>query len=207
MFNVCPKCGIYDEKKAVIAARKVIVCPACRAEIPFIPRPLFILTGASGSGKSSVIRMLAGRFQEVVALDSDILWMEAFHDPETWGAYINAWLRVAKNISMSGRPVLLAGAGLGVPENLLACSELRYFSVVHILALVCEDSILRARLQARPAWRQCTAEPFLTDQLKFNRWFQTEGQQAELPIHLLNTSRERVAETAAVIETWVRAKL
>lgn len=52
---------------------------------------------------------------------------------------------MAKNISQPGRSVVLVGAGMGVPENIEPCVELRYFAEVHYLAMVCTDDI-RPRL-------------------------------------------------------------
>jgi hypothetical protein len=73
------------------------------------------------------------------------------------------WLRLAKNISQVGQPMVLFGAGVGVPANLEECVERRYFAVIHYLALVCDDAVLeqrqpgrnrrsRRRLDWRPAW-------------------------------------------------------
>lgn len=60
---------------------------------------------------------------------------------------------MAKNISQAGRPIVLFGTGMGVPENIEPCVERRYFSEIHYLALVCDDGVLAQRLRARPAWR------------------------------------------------------
>ena len=86
---------------------------------------------------------------------------------------------MAKNISQSGRPVVLFGAGMGVPDNLEACVEWRYFSKVHYLALVCDDAGLVKRLQSRPAWRHSADPAFVEEQLRFNQWFKARGPDAK----------------------------
>jgi hypothetical protein len=104
-----------------------------------------------------------------VLLDSDILWRPEFNTPQTrFRDYFETWLRVCKNISQSGRPVVLFGAGVGVPENIEGCIERRYFSQVYYLALVCSDEILAERLQQRPAWRG-TRDQYIEEHIRFNR--------------------------------------
>lgn len=81
-------------------------------------------------------------------------WRSEFDTPDTqYGDFFETWLRICKNISQSGRPVTLFGAGAGVPENIETCVERRYFTEVHYLALVCSDDVLQDRLLTRPAWR------------------------------------------------------
>jgi hypothetical protein len=72
---------------------------------------------ASGSGKSTVCNHLIGKLQQLVLLDSDILWRESFNTPENkYADFFETWLRMCKNIAQSGRPVVLFGAGLGYPK-------------------------------------------------------------------------------------------
>ena len=57
MFNVCARCGEYVVEKIVDAARSVAICPICGYEQPFLRQPLFVVTGASGAGKTAVCRI------------------------------------------------------------------------------------------------------------------------------------------------------
>lgn len=60
---------------------------------------------------------LPGRLREVVLLEADILWRAEIDKPEDmYREFFQTWLRVCKNISQSGRPVVLLCAG-GIPEN------------------------------------------------------------------------------------------
>lgn len=91
--------------------------------------PLHLVSGASGTGKTAVYHFLTGKVNEAVLLESDILWRSEFNKPETnYRDYFETWLRMCKNISQSGRPVVLFGAGVGVPDNMEPCIERRYFS-------------------------------------------------------------------------------
>ena len=206
MFNVCPECGGWTPDKKVDYQRAIAACPQCDAEIPVQLQPLFILTGASGAGKSATCMALMGRLTEVVVLEADILWFDYFHDPEKWSLLFDLWLRMCKNIGQSGRPVLLCGAGMGVPANLQASVEHRYFSTIHYLALTCDDATLTERLKARPAWRGID-DDFIKSQLEFNNWFKTEGPQQEPPIALLDTTDITVQESVRQVEEWVAQQL
>ncbi len=102
---------------------------------------------------------------------------------------------------------MLFGAGTGVPEYIEPAVERRYFSKVHYLALVCEDEVLRKRLQNRPEWRNSHSTEFIEAQQAFNHWFKETGEKHEPPIKLLDTSYLSVEEVAAEIIAWGQAGL
>src|SRR5688572_28230582 len=208
MFNVCHNCGLYRADKIIDPSGPYAICPGCGHKHPFRQLPLLIVSGASGAGKSSVCQALLGKLEDVVLLDSDILWRPEFNKrKDNYRDFFETWLRVAKNISQSGRPVVLFGAGVGVPENMEPCVERRYFSELHYLALTCEDQLLADRLRRRPDWRQSANEEFLERQLDFNRWFKEHGPEQEPPITLLDTTGHPVEETTAQVAQWIREKL
>src|SRR5688572_13598483 len=208
MLNVCFQCGEYRPDKLIDPNGPYAICPVCGYRHTFRQLPLLIVSGASGAGKSTVCNSLVGTMEQVVILDNDILWREEFNQPEKrFRDFFETWLRVAKNISQSGRPVVLFGAGMGVPENMEPCVERRYFSELHYLALMCEDQLLADRLRRRPDWRQSANEEFLERQLDFNRWFKEHGPEQEPPITLLDTTGHPVEETTAQVAQWIREKL
>ena len=202
MFNVCDGCGAYRVDKIIDAAASVAVCPECGHRHTFVRAPLLLVTGASGSGKSTVCRRLTGMLTDVVVLDGDILWAPHFErEPHL---FFETWLRVAKNTAQSGRPVLLFGAGTGVPENMEGCVERRYFSRLHYLALTCDDADLAARLRRRPAWRGSGSDEYIDEHVRFNRWFKEHGRQASPPIELVDTTDDGVDASAARVIDWIR---
>ena len=209
MLNICEKCGAYRADKTIDPSGPFAICPECSYRHIFTYSPLWVVSGASGSGKSTVCRHLTGKHRQVVLLDSDILWREAFNSPENnYADFFETWLRMCKNIAQSGRPVVLFGAGAGVPENLEKCIERRYFSTIHYLALVCADEVLAQRLQARPAWRSTSSASFIKDQLRFNQWFLHYNKAGLEPaIRLLDTSLLSIEETAQEITSWIGQKL
>lgn len=206
MFNVCPNCGEYRVDKIVVPEGAYAVCPACGFQHKFIRLPLFILTGASGVGKTTTSLALAAGAKEFVVMESDILWRDEFNQPATdYRDYRETWLRVCKNISQAGKPVVLCGAG--VPAQFEQCLERRYFSNIHYLALVCEDEMLASRLRNRPAWRGSSNDEYVEEHLKFNRWLKENAQSTKPPMSLLDTSEMTVDESSEAVEQWIESHL
>ncbi len=206
MFNVCPACGEYAVEKAIDPSGPFAVCPCCGHRHRFAQRPLFLITGASGAGKTTVGLRLVELLTECVVLESDILWRAEFDTPDDdYLAYRDLWLRVAKNIGQAGRPVVLCGTA--VPAQFEACPERRYFIALHYLALVCDERVLRERLRTRPAWRQSSGEEFVERMARFNRWLQDHAGQTEPPMTLLDTSDLSVEDTVDRVASWVRDRL
>lgn len=204
MFNVCHNCGLYRADKTIDPSGPYAICPECGHKHLFRQLPLLIVSGASGAGKTTACNALLGRLADVVLLDSDILWRPEFNHPENnYRDYFELWLRMAKNISQAGRPVVLFGAGVGVPENIEPCIERRYFSNIQYLALVCDDEVLETRLKARPSWRGSGEQTYIDNHVQFNRWF--KGQQpGESPIHLLDTTHETFESTVEQVRVWIQ---
>jgi hypothetical protein len=201
MLHTCLKCGAYHADQIIDPAGPYAICPECGNSQPFRWLPLLIVSGASGTGKSTICQALTGKLTNVIPLDSDILWSPAFNHPEGgYRDFFETWLRLCMNISQAGRPVVLFGAGVGVPNNLESCIGRRYFPAVHYLALTCDDEILRERLLNRPAWRQ--SSDTIRDQIKFNLWFKTNGSA---PIDLLDTTTATSEETLQQVTAWIES--
>jgi gluconate kinase len=206
MFNVCPNCGEYRADKVIAPEGPYAICPNCEFRHKFIRMPLFVLTGASGAGKTTICLALAAKTTDCVVMESDILWRDEFNQPATdYRSYREMWLRVCKNISQAGKPVLLCGAGL--PAQFEPCIERRYFSGIHYLALVCEDEILASRLRNRPAWRGSFKDEYISEHLAFNRWLIDNAQSTQPPMTLLNTSEITVDQSLAAVGQWMHSRL
>jgi predicted ABC-type ATPase len=206
MFNVCPNCGEYSVEKSIDASGPFAVCPYCHYAHPFLQQPLFIISGASGAGKTTVGLALVPILKECVVMGSDILWgMVPATPDDNYSSYRNLWLRVAKNIGQAGRPVVLCGTAL--PEQFEDCPERRYFSTLFYLAMVCDDDLLVERLRSRPAWRQSHSAEFVEDMLQFNRWFKANAHMTSPPMTLCDTSQRAIAETVAYVAQWIRQRL
>lgn len=206
MFNVCPGCGEYRVDKTILPDGPYAVCPICKYHHKFAQLPLFILTGASGTGKTATSLALAAQVKEFVVMESDILWRDEFNQPQTdFQNYREMWLRVCKNISQAGKPVVLCGCA--IPEQFEKCVERRYFSNIHYLALTCQDEILASRLRNRPAWRGSSSDEYINEHLKFNNWLINNAKDTDPPITLLDTSEITVNETVEKVKKWLNSHL
>jgi len=206
MFNVCPKCGEYSVEKPIDASGPFAICPFCGYAHPFLQLPLFIITGSSGSGKTTICLELIPLVQECVILESDILWGAFPADPENnYRDYRNLWLRVAKNVGQSGRPVVLCGTA--TPEQFEACPERRYFSTLHYLTMICDDQLLEERLKQRPVWRQSGSTESIKGMIRFNRWLREHASSTYPPMTLLDTSHRSISETVRDVTQWLHQRL
>jgi hypothetical protein len=203
MFNVCPHCGLHEVEKTIDPSGPFAICSSCHYAQPFLQLPLFMITGASGSGKSTVCIELAGRMRkECVILETDIIWDIT---PSLGDTYSNLWLRLAKNIGQAGLPVVLCGTAL--PDHFESCPERRYFSALHYLSLVCDDNILRARLSSRPAWRNSYTEAFLQHMSDFNLWLKEHAATTTPPMTLYDTSATPLDQTVNDVIQWIHERL
>ena len=202
MFNVCPKCGEESADKIIDPEGAYAVCPDCNYRHKFLRLPLFVLTGASGVGKTTTCLALAARANDLVAMESDILWRDEFNQPETnYRNYREMWLRVCKNISQAGKPVILCGAAL--PAQFEQCVERRYFSDIYYLALVCDDEVLASHLRNRPPWRTTAADEQIKEQVAFNRWLKDNARSTRPPMSLLDITELTVDQTVEGVMRWV----
>jgi broad-specificity NMP kinase len=206
VFNVCPGCGEYTDAKEILLAPTRAVCPQCKYEHAFVSLPLFVITGASGSGKTTAGLELTRTASDFVVLDQDILWNDCFNAPDDdYKLFRNTWLRMAKNIHQAGRSVVLFGSA--IPQQYEACTERRYFSAIHYLALVCSSDELARRLKDRPQWRKSGTEENLQNMLNFNKWLTENADKTDPTMTVLDTSAISLDQTVAAISGWIRSEV
>ena len=188
-------------------AQAHITCPHCQYSVVLPYLPLFIINGASGSGKSAVQVQLMMRMTSVLWLESDIFWSDAFNTPEDDYLALRSYtLRAAKNMMWSARkPLVLQGTAL--PHQIEANPERCYFSAVHYLTLLCDNEELARRLQARPAWRETQDEGFIQQMCAFQDWLRINAADTNPPMTLLDNTNLSESETADRVEAWIVARL
>ena len=176
------------------------VCPRCGRTDDAVLGPLFIVTGASGSGKTAVLaplaRLLRGR---CVTFDADLLIDAAAAlnggQPVIWPAFRDAWLAVAHGVAQSGMPTVLLGPF--IPEHLRDLPSRRWIGDIRFIVLDCPDELRRERISARPRWRMRDTD----EQVEFGRWL-----RRNIPDRV-DTSTGTPEDTAAAIAAWVGRQL
>lgn len=195
-----------DPRVITDGAGAVLECVSCGHREPFRRLPLFAITGPSGTGKSTIGRLLVDLLgTRTVVLEQDLLWVGALRDPSGDSAdFRQTWLRLAASIHQNGRPVVLCGTV--APPQFEEWPERVLFADIHYLALTCAPEVLRERLRARPAWRGWD-EDRIEEMLEFDTWIRENAAHTTPPMTLLDTTGATVPQTAAAVTAWVNTHL
>lgn len=177
----------------------VIECD-CGHRRPIVLQPLLVLTGASGTGKTTVANRLLGRPDLPVVLDADILWSPQMDTPDDGYAQLRStWLHLAAVLAQAGRPHLLIGSG--VPEQFDARPERAFVGAMPWCALVCDADELETRLRARPAWRGVTDSSIA-------RMQQYDAHLRErVDMTVIDTTHASVDATVDQVVDWITREL
>jgi len=206
MYEICPDCGKHIPDADIDTDGPYIICDDCGSRQSFRMLPLFIITGASGTGKTTLTSKIAlmDEKPDLVYLDSDMLLIGEFTS-SGWQEYRNIWLWVCFNISQSGRPVALFGSAS--PPDFENALRRRYFSAIHYLALTCDSDTLEQRLVQRPEWRKSSSPEFVKSHLEWNQWFIDNASTANPPHSILDTTDKTLHETIMELFAWINACL
>ena len=161
--------------------------------------PLFIITGASGVGKSTISRLLFEKEDKYIVLESDLLWNDIYNTPENdYAYYRKLWLRMCSNISQIGIPVVLCGCA--VPNQFESHDERKYFSEIHYIAIVSDDETLVLRMRNS---RKIQDENWIKRSIDFNKWLLENADKTSPRIELLDYSNITSEEAAEKVDIWI----
>jgi hypothetical protein len=169
--------------------------------IPTNRQPLFVVTGASCVGKSTVSEILFHGEKDYIVLESDIIWNNVYNSPETdYLEYRKVQLTLCANISQAGKPIVLCGCV--TPKQFGLCDEKELFSAIYYLALVCDENTLEQRMRQA---RNVSDENWIEGSLEFNKWLKENADRNE--IQLVNNTELSPEECAGIIDRWISSKL
>lgn len=113
MIAMCPKCGSHDWNKEVDGS--MIICPECGSKWEFIKKPLYILTGCSGIGKTTTAKELQKITKDFVILDADMFYNIMPHETDDdYYDQVEQVESLSKNIMQCGKSVVWTMAGMKV---------------------------------------------------------------------------------------------
>jgi hypothetical protein len=197
MLGAVHYCQSCDEPIVMEPDDGAARCPACgRLDKAGAVEPLFVVTGASGAGKTAILaplaQLLAGR---CVTFDVDWLLDAAGalsgDKVIAWPALRDAWLSVAHGVAQAGMPTVLLGQL--VPDQLEPLPARRWIGEIHYLLLDCSDDVRRQRIECRPAWRDRN----VNEQTYFGRWLRDNISDR------IDTSAGTPEDTAEAVAAWV----
>ena len=163
--------------------------------------PLFIITGASGVGKSSTCELLFQKETEYIVMESDLLWHDVYNTPEdNYRKYRELWLRLCANISQIGKPVILCGCV--TPEQFNVCKEKELFTEIHYIAIICDSEMLESRMRNG---RKINDENWIKSSVGFNQWIMNNAIKQNL--HIIDTTNLSQEKVAKEIDNLVMEKI
>ncbi len=189
-MHYCQRC---NPAVTLEPAGDVARCPQCGWTEIARREPLFVVSGASGSGKSAVFAPLALALPECAVFDADWLIdpLSRTH-PVDWQAFRDAWLSVAHGVAQARRSTVLLGTFM--PEQLEQLPARRWMGPIHFAVLDCTDESRTARLQARPPWREHAIAEHLAFAAHLRRTIEV----------VIDTTTDTPQQVADQVAAWVR---
>ena len=186
---------------------------------------LFLIMGASGSGKSSCLPGLKRNRPDIDWRDFDDAPVQPTSTAERQ-MMTEYWLTVAVQNQVKG--ISTGIAGTVVLGEVLACPSASSITTVHATLLDCADSIRIDRIRSRdglaakaasqdmlcwaawlrmhavdPQWRQDVVKNQGAPEMVWERWDTRTRGDARWKVDVLDNTRLPVAETANVLSAWV----
>ncbi len=197
MVTICPHCRNTQWNKEV--SDHYIICPECGSKWGFIKKPLYVITGCSGVGKTTAAKELQKLTTDYVVLDADLFYNIMPHETEAdHFDQIEQIFCLSNNISQSGRAVVWTMAGN--IDKLDQVYHARFFSEIRVLALTSGEETLRKRMTDG---RGIADEGWISSSMDYNEFFKTHEKIGEVPFSTINVDERTPEETAKCILEWM----
>jgi broad-specificity NMP kinase len=153
--------------------------------------PLFVVTGSSGTGKTTICSLVRNLLPDFDVFDMDII------QNVDWQIAKANWLRIAYSISLSGRGTILCGTM--IPENIESADHKDKFDNILYINLHCDDQTREQRLMTR-GWDESSIEEYKN----FAGWLLQNADKAFKPaMPTIDTTNTHPDEVAKQIKEWV----
>lgn len=198
MITICPNCKNHQWNKEV--ERDFIICPDCGEKWEFIKKPLYVLTGCSGVGKTTTAQELQKLTTDYVVLDADIFYNIMPHENnEDYMNQIEQIQQISNNISQCDKSVIWTMAGN--IDKLPQTYHARFFSEIRVLALVCSEESLRKRMTEG---RGITDEGWISSSLEYNEYFRTHKKIGEISYSQIDIDDKSPIEVAKCVLQFIK---
>jgi energy-coupling factor transporter ATP-binding protein EcfA2 len=175
----------------------VLVCPCCGWERGVFLRPLHVVTGPSGAGKTTVAEVLTDLLPDCEVFDVDVILHVAALG---WDVWRNTWLQLAHAIAACGRSTVLVGSIRG--DQLEPLPARCLVGPIRCCLLDSPDAVLASRLRSRPSWRGFTQDK-IDGELRYATWLRDRIQPA-FDTHDADV-RTVAGRVAACVRQWEAA--
>jgi len=194
----CYQCGSYAVKRSkLIDSIGYFACTVCGYQWrPITVLPLFIVTGASGVGKSAIVEPLQHLLTEYCVFEKDLMWAS------DWDMVYNNWFRIAFSLAQGNKKTVICGTI--VPENLNELSDRELVGDIFYINLHTDDQTRRTRLTTRRKWGQ-PSEEFIQEHARFAAQLLRDAE-TELghPMPTIDTTFLSPEEVAEQVARWIK---
>jgi len=171
----------------------VLRCRRCGDSLRVPALPMFVVTGASGAGKTTVTGPLRSLLPDCDVFEADLtLQVSALG----WEAWRDSWLLLAHGVALNGRVTVLCGSLL--PDQLEGLPARKLLGPIHFCNLDCSAEVLAERLRARPSWRHGPIEATVLEHQRFAAWLRAHIEPC------FDTSTQAPEAVAEQIAAWIR---
>jgi len=191
----CPECDAF----ALSGCTNTLICTACNAQIEANFLPLFLISGASGTGKSTLVCHLRPLLPDCVVVGGDLLVDVTNRDHQS---FLGRWLRIAYAAAQSGHPIVIAG--VIEKTELDAHVDRSLVGRIHVIGLHTSEEVRVARLQARPRWAKHSAEKRAAKIAEHVNFAKRVAEDAEL---LVDTTENTVENIAQEVAAWIQQRV
>lgn len=155
--------------------------------------PIFFITGASGTGKTTIIPELYKMCSEHIVLDMDSLFYALAGN---WKTIKNVWIYVANELALNSKITILSG--IFIPEDFKEADFKNNFKP-YFIGLYCTNYQIERRLYERK-W----SKELIDYNKTLNKWFIDNAKSDfDPPMSLIDTSNLSPYNTALKVKELI----